>query len=115
VKALVVDLSLSSDEEDLIANVSPDEEFARRLFGELNHDFLGPLGNSKIIILNVSDEEEEEVCEKKVITNEATPSSTARSLTPTASADDTDGTDKGDAPDRVIGGSNSDRDEAGLP
>jgi hypothetical protein len=41
-KALVVDLSLSSDEEDLITNVSPDEEFARRLSGELNHNDLGP-------------------------------------------------------------------------
>jgi hypothetical protein len=55
-KAPVVDLSLSSDEGDLIADVSWDEEFARRLFGELNHDLLGLLGDGKIIILSDSDE-----------------------------------------------------------
>jgi hypothetical protein len=30
------------------------------LFGDLNHDFLGLLGDGKIIILSDSDEEEEE-------------------------------------------------------
>jgi hypothetical protein len=40
-KALVGDLSLSSDEGDLIANVLRDEAFARSLFGDLNCDALG--------------------------------------------------------------------------
>jgi hypothetical protein len=62
-KAQVVDLSSSSDEGDLITDASRDEEFAIRLFGDLNHDFLGPFGDSKIIILSDSDEEEEEVRE----------------------------------------------------
>jgi hypothetical protein len=57
----VVDLSLSYDEEGLIADTSCDEEFTRRLFGDLNRDILGPLGDGKIIILSDSDEEEEEV------------------------------------------------------
>jgi hypothetical protein len=101
-KAPVVDLSSSSDEGDP----------PRRLFGDLNHDFLGPPSDSKIIILSDSNEEEEEMREEKVTDAEATPSSAARSPAPIASADDAD---KGDAPDRMIGGSSSDKDEANLP
>jgi hypothetical protein len=63
--ALVVDLSLFSDERDLIADVSRDEVFVRRLFGDLNRDVLGPPDDSKIIILSDSDKEEE-VREEKV-------------------------------------------------
>jgi hypothetical protein len=58
-KALVVDLSLSSDEGDLIADVSQDEEFTTKLFGDLNRDVLGPPGDDNIIILSDSDEEED--------------------------------------------------------
>jgi hypothetical protein len=114
-EALVVDLSSSSDEGVLIADISHDEEFTRRLFGDLNNDFLGLLGNSNIIILSDSDEEEEKVHEEKVVDDEPAPSSAARSLAPTASAADTDGTDKGDTLDRVIGNSSSGGDEADLP
>jgi hypothetical protein len=55
-KAWVVDLSSSSDEEGFITDVSWDEEFIKRLFGDLNRDVLGPPGDGKIIILNDSDE-----------------------------------------------------------
>jgi hypothetical protein len=107
-----MDLSSSSDEGDFIGDVSQDEEFTRRLFSDLNRDFLGPLSDSKIIILSDSDEEEEEMREEKVTDAEATPSSAARSPAPIDSIDDAD---KGDAPDRMIGGSSSDKDEANLP
>jgi hypothetical protein len=110
----VADLSSSSNEECLIADMSHDEEFARRLFGDLNHDFLGPLSDGKIIILSDSDEKEEEVCEEKTVDIETMTSSAARSPTPTTSTVDVDDTDKGDAPDRVIGDSSSSGDEAGL-
>jgi hypothetical protein len=63
-KALVIDLSSSSDEEDFIADTSHDFEFAQRLYGELSCAFLGPPGDDKIIILNDSDEETEERAEK---------------------------------------------------
>jgi hypothetical protein len=46
----VVDLSSPSDEEYLIVHVSRDEEFTRRLFGDLNRDILGPPDDDKIII-----------------------------------------------------------------
>jgi hypothetical protein len=52
-----VDLSSSSDEEGLIHDTSQDVEFARKLFGDLNHGVLGPLDDGKIIILSDSDEE----------------------------------------------------------
>jgi hypothetical protein len=110
--ASVVDLSSSSDEEGLIADTSRDEEFTKMLFGDLNRDFLGLPGDDNIIILSDSDEEEEEVREEKTVNIKAAPSCTARSPTPTASTDDAD---KGDTPDRVIGDSSSNGDEADLP
>jgi hypothetical protein len=55
------------------------------------------------------------VREKKAVDTEAAPSSIARSLAPTASANGADGTDKGDTTDRVIGSSNNGGDEVGLP
>ena len=45
-KAPVVDLSSSSHEGDLIVDVSRDKAFARRIFGDLNHDVLGSPGDS---------------------------------------------------------------------
>jgi hypothetical protein len=103
-KAPVVDLSSPSDEEGLITDTSRYEEFVRRLFGDLNLDFLGPLNDGKIIILSDSDEEENEEHEEKIVDVEAAPSSVVRSLAPTASAVDAN---KGDTPDRVVGGSSS--------
>jgi hypothetical protein len=76
---------------------------------------LGPPGDGKIIILSDSNEEEEVVHEEKATDVEAASSSAARSPAPTASADDADGTNKGNTPDRVISGTNSGRDEADLP
>jgi hypothetical protein len=64
-KALVIDLSSSSDEEDFIGGISCDFEFTQRFYGELNRGFLGPAGDDKIIILSDSDEEKEEVHEEK--------------------------------------------------
>jgi hypothetical protein len=88
-KAPVVDLSLSSHEEGLIPDTSRDEEFARRLFGDLNHDILGPSGDSNAIILSNSDEEEE-VCKEDAVDAAAAPFSIAGIPTSTASAVDTD-------------------------
>jgi hypothetical protein len=112
-KVPVVDLSSSSDEECLIPDISRDEEFIKRLFGDLNRDLLGPPDDGKIIILSDSDEEEEEVREEDAADAEAAPSSALRSPAPIASNDVDDG-DKGDTHDRVIGDSSSGGDEAGL-
>jgi hypothetical protein len=106
-KVSMVDLSSSSDEEGLIPDTLWDEESTKRLFGDLNHNVLGPPGDGKIIILSDSDEEEEEVNEEDATDVEAAPSSVVRSLAPTASADHADDADKGDTPDRAIGGSSS--------
>jgi hypothetical protein len=46
-----------SDSSSLVVDTSRDEEFARNLFGDLNHDILGPPGDGKIIIIDDSDEE----------------------------------------------------------
>jgi hypothetical protein len=57
-KVPLVDLFSSSDEKGLIPDTSRDEEFNKRLFGDLNRDVLGPPGDGKIIILSDFDEEE---------------------------------------------------------
>jgi hypothetical protein len=112
-KALVVDLSSSSDEGDLISNVSRDEAFASRLFGDLNRDVLGPPDDGKIIVLSDSDEEEE-VHEEKATDTEATPSSDVRSPASTASIGDADGTNKSNTPDQATCGCSNGGDESDL-
>jgi hypothetical protein len=92
-KIPVVNLS-SSDEEDLIPYTLWDEEFTKRLFGELNRELLGPPGDGKVIILSDSDEEEE-VCEEDAANAKAAPSSTVKSPAPTASTTDADDAPEG--------------------
>jgi hypothetical protein len=48
-----------SDPSSLIVDTSRDEEFARKLFGDLNHNILGPPGDGKIIIIDDSDNDDE--------------------------------------------------------
>jgi hypothetical protein len=84
----VVDLSSSLNEEGLILDTSRDEEYARRLFGDLNHNVLGPSGDGKVIIL--SDSDEELVHEEDAVDSDAAPFSTVKSPAPTASTADTD-------------------------
>jgi hypothetical protein len=122
-KVLVVDLSSSSDEEGLIPDTSRDEDFARRLFGDLNRDVLRPPSDGKVIILSDSNDEEEEMREEDVADAEAAPSSVARSPVPTASAIDVDeapngvqdDNSDGCTPGREIGGNSSGGDKAGSP
>jgi hypothetical protein len=54
-----------------IVDTSHDDELARKLFGNLNHDILGPPGDGKIISLNDSDKHGEEQEEKLSISNPA--------------------------------------------
>jgi hypothetical protein len=43
----------------LVVDTSRDEEFTRKLFGDLNRDILGPPGDDKIIIIEDSDDDDE--------------------------------------------------------
>jgi hypothetical protein len=120
-RAPVVDLSSSSDEGGLIADVLRDEAFVGRLFGDLNHDVLGPPSDGRIIILSNSDEEEE-LHEEKSIDAKTVPSSIVRSPASTASTDVDDAppkvkNDNSDdrTPDQEADGSNNSRDGARLP
>jgi hypothetical protein len=47
-----------SDVSSLVVDTSRDEEFARKLFGELNHDILRPPSDGKIIIIDDSDNDD---------------------------------------------------------
>jgi hypothetical protein len=105
----VVDLASSSGEEDSVADTSQDEELARKLFGDLNHDIPGPPGDGKIIVLNDSDGEDG-THEDAAINAEAAPPSAANSTDSPTSTPDVDDTPDGVPDDNADGG-----DEAGLP
>jgi hypothetical protein len=84
----VIDLSSSSDEEDLITATSCDFKFTQRLFGELNCVVLGSPDDGKIIVLNDSDKEE--VCKEKTTGIEDVAASTAVNPASTSSTDTDD-------------------------
>jgi hypothetical protein len=71
-------VGLSSKEEDVIPDITRGDEFTKKLFGDLNREILGPLGNGKVIILSDS-VEEEEVCEEATATPAAVASSVVKS------------------------------------
>jgi hypothetical protein len=102
-----VDLALSSGEEDSIIDTSRDEEFARKLFGNLNRGILGPPGDGKIIVISDSDDEDE-THEDAAINAKAAPPSAANSVDSPTSASDADETPDGGSDDNADGG-----DEAG--
>jgi hypothetical protein len=52
-------VTLVSIPSSLVVDTSCDEEFARKLFGVLNRDILGPPGDSKIIIIDDCDNDDE--------------------------------------------------------
>jgi hypothetical protein len=99
----VVDLASSSGEEDSVADTSRDEELARKLFGDLNRDILGPLGDGKIIVLSDSDDEDG-THEDVAVNAEAAPPSAANSADSPTSAPDADDTPNGVSDDNAGGG-----------
>jgi hypothetical protein len=88
-KTLMIDLSLSSDEENLIADTSHDAEFVKKLFANLNRDILGPSGDGMVINLNDSDEEKEASDEKTAGTELTATSAFNPVSTASTIADDT--------------------------
>jgi hypothetical protein len=48
-----------SSPSSLVVDTSRDEEFARKLFGDLNRDILGPHGDDKIITIDDSNDDNE--------------------------------------------------------
>jgi hypothetical protein len=72
-------VDLSSDEEDIFPDTSRDEDFARRLFNDLNRGLLGPLDDGCIIIIISDFDEEEEMHEDDAIDADAVPPSAVRS------------------------------------
>jgi hypothetical protein len=112
-----VDLSL--DEEEIFPDTLRDEDFARRLFGDLNPGLLGPPSDGKVTIINDSDEEEEVREEDADV---ALPSA-VKTPAPTASTVDVDdaakgtpnGSNDGCSPNQAIGASSNSEDKAGSP
>jgi hypothetical protein len=120
-KVPMIDLSLSSDEENFIADTSHDAEFAKKLFGDLNCDILGPPNDSKVIVLDDSNENKE-AQEEKTAGTEPAATSTVVNLASIASADadDAPAGAKNDntndhGPDQEAGGGNCSGGSAGKP
>jgi hypothetical protein len=120
-KALMIDLSLSSDEENFIVDTSHDAEFTNKLFDELNNDILGPPGDSKVIILDDSDEEKEAPDEKTASTKlTATSTIVTPASTVSAVADDAPVKVKNDnsddqGPNQEAGSGNGNGSGTGVP
>jgi hypothetical protein len=102
-------VDLSSAEEDDLPDTSRDEEFARKLFSDLNYGLHGPPGDDNVIILSDTDEEEV-VHEEDITYAEAAPPSAVNSPTPTVCATDVDDASEGKQDNNSDGG-----DEAGSP
>jgi hypothetical protein len=102
-------LALSSSEEESITDTSRDKEFARKLFGDLNHDILEPPGDGKIIVISDSDDEDE-THEDAAVNAEVAPPSATNSVDSPTSASDIDEAPNGVSDDNADGG-----DEAGSP
>jgi hypothetical protein len=85
----MIDLSSSSNEENFIVDTSHNVELAKKLFGGLNRNILGPPGDGKINILDDSDDETEAQDEKTAgIKPTAAPASVDPASTAPTSADD---------------------------
>jgi hypothetical protein len=65
-KTPMINLSSSSDEENIIVDTSRNTELTKKFFGNLNCDILRLPGDSKIIILDDSNEENEAQEEKTI-------------------------------------------------
>jgi hypothetical protein len=103
-------VSLVNDDEDWDApDTLWDEEIAGKLFGDLNRDLLGPLGDDNVIVISDSDEGEQEEDHADI---DVVPSSLRVPPVPFTSTTDNDGT-----PDRVQDNCSGGRsnDEAGTP
>jgi hypothetical protein len=98
----MIDLSLSSDEENFIADTSHDAEFARKLFGDLNRNNLGLPSDGKVIILDDSDEEKE-APDEKIVGTKLAATSVAVNPAPTAT------TAVDDAPEGAKNNNNDDQ------
>jgi hypothetical protein len=114
----VIDLSSSSDEEDLIAATSHDFESVQRLFGELKRVVLGLPSDGKIIIL--SDSDEEEVHEEKTTDTEDVAASAVVNPASTADVGDAPTGAKNDnsddqTSDQEAGGNNGSECDTGEP
>jgi hypothetical protein len=110
----VVDLTLSSGEEDSVADTSRDEELARKLFGDLNRDILRPPDDGKIIVLSDSDDEDE-TPEDATVNAEAAPPSAANSTDSPTSTPDADETPNGVSDDNADSGDEADSPYAAAP
>jgi hypothetical protein len=93
----------------LVVDTSHDEKFARKLFGDLNHDILGPPGDGTIIVIDDSDDEAQEEG-----TTDVDPTAVSTSVADAPAGTSITNSDAQGSEQEVDGGSDSER-SAGAP
>jgi hypothetical protein len=93
-----------------IVDTSRNEELTRKLFGDLNRDILGPLGNGKIIIIDNSNDDGETQEKTTDIKSTAAPASVDD-----APAEARIGNSDDQEPDKEVDGSDNNGRSAGDP
>jgi hypothetical protein len=97
-----------SGPSSLVVDTSCDEEFDRKLFGDLNSDILGPPGDGKIIFIDDSDEAQKEG------TTDIDPTTVPASVADAPAGTSVTNSDAQGSEQEVDGGSDSER-SAGVP
>jgi hypothetical protein len=97
-----------SGPSSLVVDTSRDEEFARKLFGDLNSDILRPPGDGKIIFIDDSDEAQKEG------TTDIDPTTVPASAADAPAGTSVTNSDAQGSEQEVDGGSDSER-SAGVP
>jgi hypothetical protein len=97
-----------SGPSSLVVDTSCDEEFARKLFGDLNSDILGPPGDGKIIFIDDSDEAQKEG------TTDIDPTTVPASVADAPAGTSVTNSDAQGSEQEVDGGSDNER-SAGVP
>jgi hypothetical protein len=105
-KISVVDLSYSSDEEDLIPDITRGAEFTKNYLATSTMSSLDHSSTARSSSSTTLMRKKEEVCEEDV---ETVPASAVKSPAPTTSTANAVDTNKARSPDRVIGDSSSDK------
>jgi hypothetical protein len=93
----------------LVVDTSHDEKFARKLFGDLNHDILGPPGDGTIIVIDDSDDEAQEEG-----TTDVDPTAVSASVADAPAGTSITNSDAQGSEQEVDGGSDSEH-SAGAP
>jgi hypothetical protein len=98
----------------LVVDTSRDEEFTRKLFGELNRDILGPPGDDKIIIIDDSNSDDDDDAAQEEGMTDIDPTTVPAFAVDAPAGTSVTNSDAQGSEQEIDGGSDSER-SAGTP